>query len=108
HDPGQHRCAVNLMIVQEWLNRRVQSRLDFEATLQAHACYLADHWSLLRRSRQGSRCRCIQPASGIPLVQQNTKTLADNNFTLGASRREFAANQRNPRLGWQHVDRSEE
>ena len=32
------------------------------------------------------------------------RRLADDNFAFGASYSEFAANQRNPRLWWQHVD----
>ena len=44
HYSGQHGCAVNLMIVQKRLKYRVQRGLDGEATLQADACYLADHW----------------------------------------------------------------
>ena len=34
HDTGQHRRAVNLVIVQERLNRRVQRGLDREATVE--------------------------------------------------------------------------
>ena len=75
------------MIVQKRLNRRVERGLNGEATLQATLASLP----IIGPDLDGpcdvcirvSAAGCIQPTSGIPFVQQNAETLADDNFARG-------------------------
>ena len=48
HHTGQHRGAIDLMIVQKWLNGGVKRGLDGEAPVKAHAGQLTEHRSSRR------------------------------------------------------------
>ncbi len=53
--------------------------------VNSHSRDLADHGALRghRRSSEAANACSVQPARGVPLVQQNAETLADHNFTAG-------------------------
>ena len=50
HDARQHRRTVNLMVMQERLDLRIQRNLNREAAVKSSACDLADHRSLPERA----------------------------------------------------------
>ena len=43
HYTGKHGRAVNLMVVQEWLNRWIKHGVNAEALVNSHACDFRDH-----------------------------------------------------------------
>src|SRR4051795_2840793 len=51
HDSWKHRCSVDLVIVQEGLNRRIQCRLDGEAMTQSYSRGLSERWTFDRQRR---------------------------------------------------------
>src|ERR1035441_4950549 len=68
HDPGQHWCAVNLMIVQKGLNGRVEGRFNGDTAIKSYACQLANHRSSCRKVLRSFERGWIHTASHIPLV----------------------------------------
>ena len=78
HDTRQHRRAVNAVVVQERLRRRIKRGLHRQTTIEGHAGDLADHRSLRgnalpERSRQRLR---VQSAGLVPFVQHDARGAA--------------------------------
>ena len=106
HDTGQHGRAVDAVIVQERLSRRIERGLHGQTTVESHARDLADH-----RPVRGNRCSSssgqrygVEPTGLVPFVQHDAETLADDDFATGASSGQFAANHGTAGFGRQHVD----
>src|ERR1019366_10726602 len=67
---------------------------------------LAGNWPRCRLFREGLSRGLIESTGFMPLLQQHTETLTDDDLAVRASRRQFAADQRNARLRRQHIDAS--
>ena len=67
HDAGQHRRAVDLVVVQERLNLRIESGLDREA-VKSSARDRADHRS--GAALPSDAASAIQPAGRVPFFSR--------------------------------------
>ena len=81
HDSGQHRRAVDPVIVQEWLDFGIESGLHGQATVNTHSGDLAHHRSLPQLFGGSGEHLRVKSTGGIPFIQKNAQTLADDNFT---------------------------
>src|SRR5581483_11811074 len=92
HNPWQHRCAFDLMVVQKRLCLGIERGLHSCADVNSASHHFANHRTF-RSQIGGIACCCwVQATVLFPFMKEQAKALTNHNFALCPTGGQLSAN----------------